>query len=147
MRDNKNSFGNAPKTELYLKSEISPTTFGTWSSKEWSDDNKPYTPLDLNLPYEQCLSNCEADPNCKTMTGFRTSPTFPSRPCAYYDTVIPKSSIKEIGSSWDGSISYRNSDEPVANGISYYNTTSTGKYSRDKPGIQKNPKSFGVGVI
>ena len=146
MEDNKKSIGNPPRYNLFLKSELTPTTFGTWYSNDWTKANNPYSPPELNLPYDQCLAGCEADPNCRTMTGFRTSPTFPSRPCAYYDTVIPNSSIKEIGSSWDGSVSYRKVD-PVASGISYYNTTSTGKYSRDKPGIQKNTKSFGVGVI
>ena len=41
----------------------------------------------------------------------------------------------KIQKPWDG--------EPVATGSAYYNS----QYSCDNPGIQTNPKSFGIGII
>jgi hypothetical protein len=84
---------------------LSPTNFGSWYSADWGKANTPYA--STNLPYDQCRAGCEADPKCKTMTGYRTYASSPSRPCAYYDTVIPPASLTDPQGSWEGSVSYR----------------------------------------
>ena len=84
---------------------LSPTNFGSWYSADWGTVNTPY--FAKKLPYAQCRDGCEADLNCKTMTGFRTYASEPSRPCAYYNTVIPPADITDPKGSWEGSVSYR----------------------------------------
>ena len=103
---------DAPKPAPKPLAPLSPTKFGTWFTDGWggkTGKNPPY--LEKKLMYDQCRSGCAADPKCKTMTGFKANGPNNARPCAYYDTIIPKANIKTIGTgelgSWQGSISYR----------------------------------------
>jgi hypothetical protein len=95
-----NTGGNDPKPLTAKK-------VGTRPIKAWSDANKPY--YDGNKTYEACQSECLSDPKCKTLTRFRTYASAPSRPCRYYDTIIPTSDISDVGGTWEGAVSYRES--------------------------------------
>ena len=86
---------------------LSLTTYKQAINSDWG--KKPY--ITKMAPYTDCINGCLTDPNCNTVTAFKTYKSRPSRTCIYFKEKINKEDISYEAEDWEGRILHRcNSD-------------------------------------